>query len=330
MSTKKAKTARLAKTTILFTLILTTSIIVVGISEEKVTVPQDAIKSKYFSQLSATQLAQKEVTVPKSWVKESYLEEMGGSKELKEKEQNQSAYGLEKVDTYRYEGKTSGIQIVLKKEEGMFPGDWKEDPINAEASNLDEARIERSLKVVKKALDKYPSELLRSNLKRVYVLKSLYFYGVEYGATNSSESVYITNRGIKEGYTDSFLEELVHEEFSSILFRNYNYYFFKEMDWRDVNPDSFSYGEGGRKAIQSGEGSLEINTSWLRKGFLYQYATSDLEEDFNSFARKTFTGKEIWQYAKDYPKIEKKLRLMIDFYHEIDPVFTEEYFRKLN
>ena len=114
MSTKKAKVAQLAKTTILFTLILTMSIIVVGISEENVTVPQDAINPKYFSQLSATQLAQSKVTVPKSWVKESYFEK-------KKKEDSQVddfsnvnwRWGLEKINAPQAWEYTQGEGIVV-------------------------------------------------------------------------------------------------------------------------------------------------------------------------------------------------------------------------
>ena len=86
-----------------------------ALAEEKVTVPQDAIKPKYFSQLSATQLAQSKVTVPKSWVKESYFE-----KDKKEESSQVSAFsdvnwrwGLKMINAPQAWKYTKGEGIVV-------------------------------------------------------------------------------------------------------------------------------------------------------------------------------------------------------------------------
>lgn len=89
-----------------------------ALAEEKITVPQDAIKSDYFSQLTPSQLAKAEVTVPKSWVKESYFETE--SKKDKEGTNSQDSFagtdwrwGLEKINAPQAWENTKGEGVVV-------------------------------------------------------------------------------------------------------------------------------------------------------------------------------------------------------------------------
>jgi len=59
---------------------------------------------------------------------------------------------------------------------------------------------------MKKALNKYPIKLLRENLNNVYLVKLIYFSGITAAGTNSRRSVYISNNGIENGYSDEFIE----------------------------------------------------------------------------------------------------------------------------
>jgi hypothetical protein len=64
-------------------------------------------------------------------------------------------------------------------------------------------------------------------------------------------------------------------------------------------------------------------------GFLTQYALSDMENDINTLAQNIFRpAPGFWTKVDHYPRIRKKVSLLIDFYHNLSSVFTEQYFRK--
>ena len=155
------------------------------------------------------------------------------------------------------------------------------------------------------------------------------FYTVGYGGTNSNDRVFITNNGEVLGYTDRYIEQTFHHEFSSILYRNHPLYF-DEVKWQACNPPDFSYTdpENGVGAIRNNESSQDIDTAFCRLGFLTQYAMSGLENDINTIAQNLFRPTEnFWKTVDLYPLIAGKTRLLISFYNKLDPFFTENYFR---
>lgn len=123
----------------------------------------------------------------------------------------------------------------------MFPYSWYSGDINGKAVSLDSSEILRSTEIVKKALLKYPVEVIKKNLDKIYIMKSLEFFGVIYGGTNTKNKVYISNNGIAAGYTNDFIERLFHEEFSSVLLANYPDAFDKDA-WAEINEHDFKYG----------------------------------------------------------------------------------------
>ncbi len=222
--------------------------------------------------------------------------------------------------------------IIFTAYEDIFPGDWYNSPIDAEAESLLENEKERSKRIIISALDKYPEKFLENNLENVYALKSMNFFGVDYGGTNSSDSVYLVNNGENMGYSDIIVEKAFHHEFSSILYRNYGDTF-KEPEWEQVNPEGFEYFDeatGGSGAIKEGKSSQEFDPKAHNMGFLYEYAQSTMENDINSFAENIFMGDEsFFNTAESYEKLKAKLDLMVEFYSTIDPTFTMEYFKGL-
>ncbi len=221
-------------------------------------------------------------------------------------------------------------EIIFTADKDIFPGYWYDPEINAKAESLSEGEIDRSRSIIISALDKYPIEVLKDNLKSVYALKSMNFYGVDYGGTNSKASVYVVNVGEDMGYSDICIEESFHHEFSSVLLRKYKQ-LFDESGWRQINPDGFEYFDeatGGSGAIREGKDSQEFDPELHEMGFLYQYAGSTLENDFNSFAENIFMGEEsFFKTVEGYEKLKAKLDLIIEFYNAVNPRFTIEYFK---
>ncbi len=235
-------------------------------------------------------------------------------------------------DLFQWINSFSKNDILFTADENTFPDEWYKSPINAKAESLPEGEMERSKNIVIAALHKYPIEILNYNLKNVYVLKSMNFFGADYGGTNSIDAVYLTNNGVATSYTNAYIEESFHHEFSSILLRNYGY-LFNEKQWRDINPEGFEYFDestGGSGAIKEGKASKDFSSELHESGFLYEYAQSTMENDFNSFAENIFMGNEVlFTVSEQYEKIEMKLNLIVSFYNTIHPQFTIEYFKGL-
>jgi len=223
------------------------------------------------------------------------------------------------------------VKIVFTYSTAIFPESWQPSPIDAFGEQMSNTEVERSGIVIGKALDKYPENMLSYTLKSVYFLKQMKFYDVSYGGTNSTDAVYLTNQGILFGYTDNYIEQTFHHEFSSILFRDYPA-FLDTTAWKEACIPGFIYNdpENGVGAIRSNQSSQEIDTLLCDRGILTQYGGSSLENDVNTFAQNLFCpGENFWTSVDRFPRIKEKTKLLISFYHKISHVFTEQYFRSL-
>jgi len=222
-----------------------------------------------------------------------------------------------------------GVPVQFSYTELIFPESWRISPINGRGESLGSEEINRSKHIIDKALRKYPSSILKTNLNAVYVLKSIKFYDVGYGGTNSTGDVYVTNNGTAMGYTDIYVEQTFHHEFSSILIRNYPQ-LLDTAAWSKINISGFDYNdpENGVGAIRKNESSQELDTALCAKGFLTQYALSGLENDINTVAQNLFTPSPgFWTIVDSFPRISEKTKKLIQFYNMIDPAFTETFFR---
>lgn len=226
-----------------------------------------------------------------------------------------------------YIHKNSGVFISFVTDDEMFPESWRGGEINGHATSMNVSEYKRTKKIIHKALSKYPPNVLL-NLKKIYFLNSLDFYGVNYGGTNSTDVIYLTNQGVKNNYTDLYLEQIIHEEFSSILLRNYGFNI-SESIWTNCASDSISYSGTGAAAIKNGKASEEFQAELNQEGFLGEYATSNFENDLNSFAKNLFCPKaNFWELVERYPRLKCKLELILAFYFKINEKMDESYFKK--
>jgi hypothetical protein len=223
-----------------------------------------------------------------------------------------------------------GVNVQFKYDSSIFPESWRVAPINAQGENIAPEEISRTQSIMLRALDKYPEVVLQANLKAVYFLKGMKYYDVGFGGTNSNDALFLTNNGIDLGYTDAYLEQTFHHEFSSILFRNFPS-LLDTISWKNANIPGYDYNdpEAGVGAIRNNQSSQDADTELCKKGFLTQYALSSLENDLNTLAQNLFRpGAGFWSMVDSYPRIRKKVSLLIIFYFSINPQFTEQYFRK--
>jgi hypothetical protein len=224
----------------------------------------------------------------------------------------------------------SGVTVTFKADETTFPKRWHRKKINALATPVETAAIPRAMAVVGKSMSKYPSSFPASYLKTVHVIKTLRFYGYPYGGTYAKRTLYLTLDDTNPMNTDGFLEERFHHEFSSILWKE-NHKLLDLEKWQSFNPPGFVYGEGGMDAIRSGLASMETDPGYFAIGFINRYGITEIEQDINVIAQNLFCGgTEFWKIVDQNERIRGRVLLLVGFYHALDPLFTEEYFRNLN
>lgn len=223
----------------------------------------------------------------------------------------------------------AGTEVCYQADQKIFPCKWRNNRTRPEFTSLDAEDIPGTHAILNTALDKYPENVLRKNLKRIYVLKTMFFFGLEYGGTYYKRNVYITNNGIENGYTGQYIEGTFHHEFSSVLLKRHKKYF-EKGDWLAANPPDLTYGKGGVAALSTEKTSLRLDSALFADGFLNEYSLASVEEDFNCYAEFIFLGNAgFWNAWEGNEAIRKKTEIMISFYQRIDPVFTMEYFRSL-
>jgi hypothetical protein len=224
-----------------------------------------------------------------------------------------------------------GVRVEFNYNVSIFPGEWRIAPINAMGKKMDEKEIPRTRAVMEKALVKYPKKVLLENLKVVHFLSFMKFFEVQYGGTNSNDAVYLVNNGKPLGYTDKYLEQTFHHEFSSVLLRKFSNYL-DTTTWKSLNEPGFIYNdpEDGVGAIRNNQSSQDLDSTLGRKGILTQYALSSIENDMNTIAQNLFCPeKNFWPFVDKYPRLRSKVKMLVNFYGRVDEGFTEEYFRRL-
>lgn len=222
-----------------------------------------------------------------------------------------------------------GVRVIFSAKKQMFPLRWRSKNTAAEAVVLTASQQPRACRILRSAMAKYPPGLPDRYLNRIYVSKSLHFYGYPYGGTYAHKTLYLTLDEENTVHQDPFLEERFHHELSSILWKEN----LRNLDlekWQSFNPQGFVYGEGGLDAIRSGIASMEIDPGYFDIGFINRYAMTEIEQDINVMAQNLFMGgPRFWEIVDSKPAIRGKVFLLIGFYHSLDPGFTEEFFRSL-
>lgn len=237
--------------------------------------------------------------------------------------------------------------VSFPEDRSFLPKSWTEDPINASIEPLNEKLRLAALGILEAALDKYPEKVRQRFLGGVSVVGSLRFYDVSYGGTYMSNS-----RRIVLVYRESFdsrgFEQRFHHEFSSLLLKQ-NQDLFDATRWSEANEPSFRYRAPGiveeqdgdrseatrvlaaeqEKTGGSGSSLLQIDLALMKSGFLTAYNQVSIEQDLNETTAHLFTNPEIWEYCRQYPRIDQKIDVLIDFFRRLDPKMDRLYFRRL-
>jgi hypothetical protein len=231
------------------------------------------------------------------------------------------------VDVVRVD-KRSLIPIVLERSGKMEKPDWDGSFPEPTVVSIEPTEIERSVRLIKQAMAKYPVAVLKKHLKKVYIAKDITVDNYSYGGTYAGDTLYLANAGTDQGFDDAYLEQTFHHEFSSVLM-SAKPARFSERRWRKLNPPGFKY--IGYDRVWSNDPSVTVEPApgMFVKGFWSTYATVSVEEDFNTMAENVFAGGPMfWDACAKNPRLAAKMKETVRFYGMLDVSFTEWRFRQ--
>ncbi|MEP6672102.1 MAG: hypothetical protein ABJF10_23265 [Chthoniobacter sp.] len=202
-----------------------------------------------------------------------------------------------------------------------FPASWRQPPTSIQSTpytGSDE---------IKPALDaelrKYPKELLQRHLYEIDLFDSLVISGTTVAGTYLNKSVFLR---VQESRVATL--RTLHRQISNIFFKAH-FAYLDSAAWKASNPANFKYAEEISREIKK-DTSLLPNKLIAQNGFLSDRSTISLQDDFNVIAQNLFHPYgDFWAVADANPKLLEKVTLTIRFYSQLDPRFTEKYFRAI-
>ncbi len=178
--------------------------------------------------------------------------------------------------------------------------------------------------ILLEAFAKYPVQVIKMHLKAIYFAKEIDQSGFKLAGTYDQfrQVLYLTNDGRQ---SDELSIATFHHEFSSLLLSKHGFFL---NPWFAQNPEGFKY----RRELYA-DWKKEYQWASIKeiipdygKGFLSLYGQTNFENDFNEYSEMIFTyPKKFKKIMKRYPRVRGKFLVWLEFYHQIDPVFTEEY-----
>jgi hypothetical protein len=219
-----------------------------------------------------------------------------------------------------------GVKIVYEIGEDFYPTTYEGESVEFDKIEKIDGRVLCNYRtILPKAFEKYPESMIRQYLTAIHFAKIIRHNGLEYAGTYdaSRRIIYLANDG-KQAEKRSI--GTFHHEFSSALLKNG--FFFLNL-WLNENPEGFKYRlereERWEKAL---DGTSLLGTEEdYEKGFMNSYGQTDYENDVNEYSKYIFTYPEQFKEIMDhYPRVRAKFLVWLEFYHEIDPIFTEDYF----
>jgi len=222
-------------------------------------------------------------------------------------------------------GQLYAVQIVYTIGGNFIRKESQLPPRNGKAIQIENFEIARFSKLLPLVLQQYPAGLLGKNIRAIKLSKNLEFFGVIYGATNTVDVIYLSSDGRNNGYTDSYIKQGFHHEFSSILIRNYN---FPVQQWMDANTPDFRYLVALDKVLESTDKDLNLKgeEQYYQNGVIAKYSYTNYENDFNLFAQMVFNEPDrLKELVNKYPIIKKKYLIVKEFYLSISPFFADTF-----
>jgi hypothetical protein len=217
------------------------------------------------------------------------------------------------IQSHRLEQKDQLPQSVIFK--------IRDGESTVQLSPVNDAQYLAYLKVVQKALLKYPPAPIKKHLKDLYIGGPYQENDAVITGMYEGNKIYLFYNHEFGNNSSLFLEQTFHHELSSILIQNYD---FPAFDWLKLNPKDFNYIINPVKidAYMNSIDSYEADEAALKEGLVSRYGKVNAENDINTYAELVFTQpEEMKMFIKKYPVVMKKYQMLKQFYLSISPEF---------
>jgi len=221
--------------------------------------------------------------------------------------------------------KRYNISINYNVDDYFIDEQSKRPPSSGKATQIDDFELARFSRLLEEVLAQYPPDIVKNNIIEIRLSKTLSFFNVGYGGSNINSVIYLTSEGVGQGYTDFYIKQSFHHEFSSSLFNNYD---FPKIQWLEANPADFYYHSDAANELKSIESDKDLfgEEQYYQNGIIAKYSYTNYENDFNLFAQMVFNEPErLKKLVNKYPILKKKYLIMKDFYLSISPSFTDTF-----
>jgi hypothetical protein len=183
----------------------------------------------------------------------------------------------------------------------------------------------RNVDILQMALERYPVQVIKDHLCVINFAGNITGKnGSTYGGLYDElkKSIYLTDHGSQP---HDHVIRTFHHEFSSLLLKRNS---FDINQWTDNNPKDFEYSFFTTKDLtKTFKSASAVGTEAdYEKGFMDTYGQTSVENDVNEYAAMIFTyPQKFKKIMNQYPRVRGKFLVLLEFYHNIDPIFTEEY-----
>lgn len=222
-----------------------------------------------------------------------------------------------------------GLSVIHLADTNQLPSSVvfkiKDGEAHVEIDKLKKGQFLSYINILKKALSKYPPDLIKNTLTEVFIGGPYTENDAVIVGMYEKSKIYLFYNHKWGDNTPLFLEQTFHHEFSSILIKKYN---FPAFDWLKLNPPDFFYIINPKKIdkYMNSVGSYAATESMLKDGVVSAYGMVNAENDVNTYAETIFTQPEIMKhYIASYPVIAKKYKMLKHFYLSISPEFEKSF-----
>ena len=224
--------------------------------------------------------------------------------------------------------KSTGIPLLFKMDENTFPDEWLNKEVRPKVELIKRKEISRSSFITSKAMDKYPKDFLVEELKAVYVFQKMFFRGQPYAGTHDEARIYMCNAGVDMGFSDNLVETIFHHEMASILLQKYPMHF-NSKKWNALNKQDY-WATSSSEILNRKTNTKTFNDQLSQKGFINEFASSTVRNDFVTIAENLFLNDSYFHnWVENYPILQMKCKLVIQFYYVAHLDFTPKYFQEI-
>ena len=220
--------------------------------------------------------------------------------------------------------KKYSYKIYCQFEPAVFfnPHAWGGFAYDLKGKQITRRDYRKALVSLERFSKKYPLDILKNNLREVYLAKELTYKGNSFGGSYRAGIILMSYDHHYD--TIQFVEKEFHHEFSSILMKDRKNKFYRDVlySWRRNSGKYYGSVKIHKVTWEDEDDGRGTSRELLKNGFLVKYGRTGYENDFNTYAETLFTTpRKIARYSKRYPKVKRKTKIIKEFYCKISNKF---------